>query len=119
MRDEKTEVEYSRNYCGIRHRSRGLQVDSDQQGVARRRRTRGRSKRTVPLHPRFVVVTRSRRGIPALVVMTRVMQQCRRKAFRANLQRKPAIPGRHEANRNERTKRQRHHQEAGEPPMPT
>ena len=118
MRNEKTEVEYRRNDCSVRHSYSRLQINSDQQRVASGRCSRGRSKRTVPLHPGLVVVARRRRGITACVMMAGVMQQRRRKAFRTNLQRKLAIAARHEANRYERAKRQRNHQEAGEPPVP-
>lgn len=119
LRNEKTEVEYSCNTCGVRHRNSRLQINSNVQRVACTRRSRSRSKRTVPLHPGFVVVTRRLLGIAAVVMMAGAVQQCCRKAFGANLQRELAVPAGHEPNRNERTKRQRHHQEAGEPPVPT
>jgi hypothetical protein len=107
LRNQKTEVEYGRNNRGVRHQRGGVQVNSDKQRIACRRRADSRSKRTVTLHPRFVVVpwSRSLWGIATAVVMTRMMQQCRRKALRTNLQRKLAIAGGHESDGNERTKR--------------
>lgn len=110
MRNEKAEIEYSRNDCRVRHSHRRLRINRDEQRVACSRRRSGRSKRTMPLHPRLVVVAGGRRGIAALVMMAGVMQQRGGKAFRANLQRKLAIAGGHESNRNQRPKRQRHHQ---------
>ena len=90
----------------------------DGQGLTGRRRSRGGPKRTVSLHPGRVVVSGSLRRIMAfMMMMARAVEQERREPFRANLQRKLAIPAGHEPDGDERTQRQRHHQEAGKPPV--
>ena len=52
-----------------------------------------------------------------VMMMARAVEQEGREPFRANLQRKLAIPAGHEPDGDERTQRQCHHQEAGEPPV--
>jgi hypothetical protein len=60
------------------------------------------------------------RGVLAVVVMVAGrLQKSRRKAFRANLQRKLTVPAGHEPNGDERAKRQYQHQQAGQPPVLT
>ena len=90
----------------------------DGQGLTGRGRPCGGPKRTVSLHPGLVIVSRGLRGIVAFVMMmARALEQERREPFRANLQRKLAIPAGHEPDGDERTQLQRHYQEAGEPPV--
>jgi hypothetical protein len=120
LRDEKTEIEYGRNNRRIRQRSGGCQVNIDGQGLTGRGRSGSSPKRTVSLHPGLVVVPGSLGGVVTLVMMmARAVKQEGREPLRANLQRKLAIPAGHEPDGDERAKRQRHHQEAGEPPVLT
>jgi hypothetical protein len=134
LRDEETEIQYSRNDRRIRQRCGRLQVNAGEQGLTCYGRASGRPERTVSLHPGLMVVPRRLRGIVAIVLMARMpmvpvmvakamsrwdMQQCGREPFRANLQHKLAIPTGHEPDGDERTKRQRYHQEAGEPTVLT
>jgi len=69
LRDEETEIEYSRNHCRVRQRSHGLQVNIDDQGLTGRGRSSGGPKRTVSLHPGLVVVSGSLGGVVALMMM--------------------------------------------------
>ena len=69
MRDEETEIEYSRNHCRVRQGRNRLQVNIDDQGLTGRGRSSGGPKRTVSLHPGLVVVSGSLGGIVALVMM--------------------------------------------------
>ena len=69
MRDEETEIEYSRNHCRVRQRRSRLQVNIDDQGLTGRGRCSGGPKRTVSLHPGLVVVSGSLGGVVALMMM--------------------------------------------------
>jgi hypothetical protein len=92
----------------------------DGQGLTGRGRPGGGSERTMPLHPGLVVVPGRLGGVVAfMMMMARAVKQERREPFRANLQRKLAIPAGHEPDGDERTQCQRHYQKAGEPPVLT
>ncbi len=70
MRDEKAEIPEGRSHCHLGQRHNGSQVNIDGRGLTGRGRSRGGSKRTVPLHPGLVVVSgRSLGRIVAFVMM--------------------------------------------------
>lgn len=124
LRQEEAKIELGRNRYRIWRRRGGWQVNNSKED---RKTCNGgagsRTKRAMPLHPRLMVMPRCGRGMIALMVAFMVMLLCspvkqdRRESIRADLQCNLAIPTGHKPNRNERAKRERHHQEAGKPPV--